>query len=287
MILDRILIVDRLSVDQLSEFLSAQMTIVFPEARRKCSAVVETKIAGVVRLFRQVYAFFSQNLLKQLKMNGFVVDDNPVEIEYYGSQHGVTITEKIFRFNSMWVKNYPMANDHHHTHHAHGHVEFRFCPRCGGDLDKRIVKENEPKRLVCHSCSFIFYQDPKVVAGTIFTLNGGIVLLKRSVEPALGKWVFPGGYVDRGEAVHDAAVRETKEESNLDVKLGDLLNVYSYPRSPNVIVVYTAEVISGSLQPADESDDARAFTPTEIPWDQLAFDSTRDALRDYIRLHLK
>jgi len=124
-------------------------------------------------------------------------------------------------------------------------MEYRFCPRCGGGLDRRVVKANEPKRLVCQACSFIFYQDPKVVAGTVFTLDGGIVLLKRGVEPALGKWVFPGGYVDRGESVQDAAVRETKEESQLDVKLGPLLNVYSYPRSPNVIVVYTADVIGG------------------------------------------
>jgi ADP-ribose pyrophosphatase YjhB (NUDIX family) len=182
-----------------------------------------------------------------------------------------------------------MASDHdkHHHGHAHGHVEFRFCPRCGGALELRAVKLNEPNRLVCQLCSFIFYQDPKVVAGTVFTLDGGIVLLKRGVEPALGKWVFPGGYVDRGESVQDAAVRETKEECQLDVRLGPLLNVYSYPRSPNVIVVYSAEVTGGELAAADESLDARLFTPRELPWHDLAFDSTKDALNDYITLYLK
>ena len=179
-----------------------------------------------------------------------------------------------------------MASDHA-EHHAHGHIEFRFCPRCGGALDKKIVKENEPRRLVCRACSFIFYQDPKVVAGTVFTIDGGIVLLKRGVEPALGKWVFPGGYVDRGESVRDAAVRETKEESCLDVKLGALLNVYSYPRSPNVIIVYTAEVIGGELAAADESLAAQIFAPSEIPWGDLAFDSTKDALEDYVKFYLK
>ena len=118
-------------------------------------------------------------------------------------------------------------------------------------------------------------------------LNGGIVLLKRGVEPALGKWVFPGGYVDRGESVPDAAVRETKEESQLDVKLGPLLNIYSYSRSPNVIVVYTAQVIGGELAAADESTEARIFPPNEVPWYDLAFDSTKDALNDYIKLYLK
>jgi ADP-ribose pyrophosphatase YjhB (NUDIX family) len=137
------------------------------------------------------------------------------------------------------------------------------------------------------NCSFIFYQDPKVVAGTIFTLEGGIVLLKRGVEPAMGKWVFPGGYVDRGESVQEAAVRETREESQMDVKLGSLLNVYSYPRSPNVIVVYTADVVSGELAAGDESVEAGVFTRTEIPWEDLAFDSTKDALNDYVKLYLK
>jgi 8-oxo-dGTP diphosphatase len=178
-------------------------------------------------------------------------------------------------------------HDQHHHAHGHGHIEFRFCPRCGGDLAHQLVKANEPTRLVCQSCSFIFYQDPKVVAGTIFMLDGGIVLLKRGVEPALGKWVFPGGYVDRGESVPNAAVRETKEESQLDVKLGPLLNVYSYERSPNVIVVYTAEVTGGVLAAADESLEARIFSSKEIPWHDLAFDSTRDALNDYIKLYLK
>ena len=182
-----------------------------------------------------------------------------------------------------------MASDHHahHTGYAHSHIEYRYCPKCGGGLDKKIVKSNEPRRLVCQACAFIFYQDPKVVAGTVFTLNGGIVLLKRGVEPAMGKWVFPSGYVDRGESVQDAAVRETKEECLLDVRLGPLLNVYSYPRSPNVIVVYTAEVIGGTLTAADESTEAEVFAVNAVPSDELAFDSTKDALNDYIRAYLK
>jgi ADP-ribose pyrophosphatase YjhB (NUDIX family) len=103
----------------------------------------------------------------------------------------------------------------------------------------------------------------------------------------MGKWVFPGGYVDRGESVTDAAVRETKEESQLDVALGPLLNVYSYPRSPNVIVVYTAQVVGGELAAGDESVEARIFPRGEIPWQDLAFDSTKDALNDYIRAYWK
>jgi ADP-ribose pyrophosphatase YjhB (NUDIX family) len=181
-----------------------------------------------------------------------------------------------------------MANSHYHelALHAHGPIDFRFCPRCGGGLALRRIKANEPDRLVCGQCSFVFYQDPKVVAATIFTLNGAVVLLRRAVEPALGRWVFPGGYVDRGESVADAAIRETKEESNVDVRLNALLNVYSYPGSPNVVVVYAAEVVGGQLRACDESDEARAFPAAHIPWEELAFKSTREALQAYVKLYL-
>lgn len=178
-----------------------------------------------------------------------------------------------------------MSSDQQHNH-VHGHVEYRYCPRCGGNLERRRIKAIEPQRLVCQRCSFIFYLDPKVVAGTIFTLDQQVVLLRRGVEPAIGKWVFPGGYVDRGESVREAAVRETKEECDLDVRLRSVLDVYSYPQSPNVIIVYAAEVIGGELKAQDESVEAQSFTALEIPWQELAFPSTRDALRDYLKLYL-
>jgi ADP-ribose pyrophosphatase YjhB (NUDIX family) len=179
-----------------------------------------------------------------------------------------------------------MAHEKEHGH-GDGPAEYRFCPRCGGSLDRRLMKAGEPERLVCRSCSFIFYLDPKVVAGTLFTIDRRIVLLTRGVEPSLGKWVFPGGYVDRGESVEDAAVRETKEESCVDVRLAEIVGVYSYAGSPNVIVVYAAEVIGGKLDAGDESLEVRAFEAAEIPWDDLAFDSTRAALKDYLRLYLQ
>ncbi len=173
------------------------------------------------------------------------------------------------------------------SHHDHDPIEYRFCPRCGGGLESRKLKANEPKRLVCQNCFFVFYLDPKVVVGTLFTIEDRVVLLRRGIEPAMGKWVFPGGYVDRGERVGDAAIREAKEESLLDVGLCALLGVYSYPRSPSVIVVYAAEVVGGELGAGDESLEAKAFSVSDIPWDGLAFTSTREALNDYIKLYCK
>jgi ADP-ribose pyrophosphatase YjhB (NUDIX family) len=160
---------------------------------------------------------------------------------------------------------------------------YRFCPRCGGALAWKVLKESEPQRLVCQACAFVFYVDPKVAACTICMVDGGIVLLKRTIEPRIGKWVFPGGFVDRGEPVSAAAIRETLEESHLRVSLTGILDVYSFPGSEIVVVVYAAEVIGGTLTAGDECDEARVFAPEEIPWGELAFESTRAALRDYVR----
>ncbi len=177
------------------------------------------------------------------------------------------------------------TEDQHHQEHHHGGGGYRFCPRCAGSLARCVLKRNEPERLVCEQCSFIFYQDPKVVAGTICMVDGGVVLLRRGIEPAMGKWVFPGGYVDRGESTTEAAVRETREESRLEVETRSLLGVYSYPGSPNVIIVYVADVVGGALAAGDESTEAAAFPLSGIPWDELAFPSTVQALRDFERLY--
>ncbi|HET7746594.1 MAG TPA: NUDIX hydrolase [Vicinamibacteria bacterium] len=162
-------------------------------------------------------------------------------------------------------------------------AEPRFCPRCAGRLEPRRLKDGEPVRLVCGECSFVYYLDPKVAACTIAMVDGGIVLLRRSIEPALGKWVFPGGFVDRGESVPAAAVRETLEEVNLRVSLTGILDVYSFPGSEVVVIVYAADVMGGELAACDECSEVRAFAPEDIPWEELAFPSTRAALRDYVR----
>src|SRR4029450_8436265 len=95
---------------------------------------------------------------------------------------------------------------------------IRSRARCGGTLEPRVLKTTEPERLVCVRWSFVHYVDPKVAVGTILTdEQGRIVLVKRATEPGYGKWVFPGGFIDRGETVEAAAVREAREECGLDI----------------------------------------------------------------------
>lgn len=94
---------------------------------------------------------------------------------------------------------------------------------------------------------------------------------------------MPGGYVDRGEEVHAAAIRETEEECGLKIRVQGLVGVYSYPGRLAVVVVYEAQYLSGGLIQGDESLEASWFSPGRIPWDDLAFQSTFDALKDYCK----
>ncbi len=160
---------------------------------------------------------------------------------------------------------------------------FKFCPVCGKDLKTETIKKSEPARLICSACRYIFYQDPKLVSCAIIEIDKKIVLLKRGINPGKGKWVVPGGYVDRGETVESAAVRETLEECGLTIKLKELIGLYSYPGTTEALAFFKAEYISGDLKADDESIEAKLFKKDNIPWDDLAFQSTKDALRDYIK----
>lgn len=160
---------------------------------------------------------------------------------------------------------------------------YRFCPSCGGALESRLLKDGDPERLVCATCGFVFYLDPKVAVGTIIKADDSrLVLVRRAIEPGYGRWVFPGGYVDRGEEITTAAIREAREEAGLDVRLDGLVNIYSYPGRPLIIVVYAATVIGGELCTDEECLEAGLFTADKIPWGELAFESTHDALREYL-----
>lgn len=161
---------------------------------------------------------------------------------------------------------------------------LRFCPLCGSALAHRAVPPDGREHPACGACDFVYYLPPKVVACTIPIREGRVLLTRRAIEPARGLWTFPGGYVDWGEDVAAAARRETLEEVCLPVRLEALLGLYSYPGAPVVVAVYLAAV-PPDVEPVpspSEVIEAAYFAPGDIPWDALAFPSTRDALRDWV-----
>lgn len=170
------------------------------------------------------------------------------------------------------------------TAHKHDPLDpgYRFCPKCGGSLEKRVVEAHDPReRLFCARCGFIFYLDPKLSVGTIVRGGEGFLLLRRAINPGYGRWVFPGGYVDRGETVEEAAAREALEETGVRIALGRLVDIYSYARRAIVVIVYEATAVSGEPHATPEALEVRWFAPDAVPWGELAFPSTRSAMRDY------
>ena len=161
--------------------------------------------------------------------------------------------------------------------------EYRFCPRCAGRFENRVLKEGEPERLVCGNCGFVFYLGPKLVAGAIFEMDGGIVLIRRAIEPGYGKWTFPGGFVERGEMAEAAAERETFEETGVEIETAGIVGLYTYEGQIPAIAVFAARAVSGEPKPLDETLDVRSFPRDALPWDAMAFPSTEQALKDFLR----
>jgi 8-oxo-dGTP diphosphatase len=155
--------------------------------------------------------------------------------------------------------------------------DARFCPRCGQEADVAY-----PRSISCPHCGYGAYYNPKPVAAAIpLTRDNKIVLLRRGFNPGQGLWTFPGGFVDLGETVEAAARRETAEEIGADVELGDLVGVYSREDERVVLIVFAATT-QDAPQTTDEALEVQAFAPDEIPWQELAFWSTTNALRDFL-----
>lgn len=165
-----------------------------------------------------------------------------------------------------------------------GPETYQYCPQCGGRLEERLLKPGEPPRLVCTVCGFVFYIDPKLAVIALVPLDNGLVLVRRSIDPGYGLWVVPGGFVDVGEPLEEAVVRETREETLLQVKVTRFFNIYSYANVRTVVAAYLTAYVAGELNAGDETLEARVFAPAEIPWDEIAFSSTRDAIREYLEL---
>jgi mutator protein MutT len=162
--------------------------------------------------------------------------------------------------------------------------EINFCALCGGIMTLRLVLPDRRRYRVCSRCGYVAFLSPKLVAGCLVVENGCVLLLRRAINPQLGRWTFPGGYVDLSETPVQAAVRETREEVGMDVQIGNLLGLYwSEPHPSAVVAVYLATPAKGSPKTSEEAAEVSYFAPDRIPWEDIAFGTTRAALHDWVK----
>ncbi|MGB8327643.1 MAG: NUDIX hydrolase [Steroidobacteraceae bacterium] len=159
---------------------------------------------------------------------------------------------------------------------------MKFCSHCGAPVAKRTPPGDHLPRFVCAACGTIHYQNPKIVVGCVPEFGGQILICRRAIEPRLGYWTVPAGFMENGETLQQAAARESREEALADVEIGSLLSVVHVTHSQQVHVFFRARLRAPSFGPAPESSEVRLVGPGEIPWADLAFPSTEFTLRRYL-----
>ena len=161
---------------------------------------------------------------------------------------------------------------------------YRYCPRCGAELVEKTVDHN--KRKVCPVCKYVFYHNPAPAAGVVIEKDGKILLVKRKYEPYKGDWCLSAGFMEYDESPEQCAVRETKEELSVDVKLDGLYGVYSGkddPRTHAVLIMYWAKIIGGKLRPGDDAEEIKFFAKNKVP-DNIAFLAHRQIIKEFFEI---
>lgn len=161
---------------------------------------------------------------------------------------------------------------------------LNYCSRCSTPLSFGPLPGEERERLACPACGFIAYVNPRLVVSTLpVTGTGEVVLLRRGIEPGYGSWAQPGGFLEIDETAEEGAVRETLEETGLLVEPTSVVGIYSRPQAAVVVIAWEARIVGGQPRTSVESLDIRPFRPADIPWPQIAFNTTALALRDWLR----
>ncbi len=160
---------------------------------------------------------------------------------------------------------------------------LNFCSSCGASLRFGEIPGEDRHRLSCPSCGHIAYVNPRLVVTTLpITDAGEIVLLRRGIEPGLGAWAQPGGFLEVDETVNQAAIRETWEETRLIVEPGEIVGLYTRLEAAVVTIAFEARIVGGTATTTPEALEIATFAPEAIPWSGIAFKTTTWALRDWI-----
>ena len=159
---------------------------------------------------------------------------------------------------------------------------MKFCSTCGSAAIALIIPDGDQReRYVCPACGTVHYSNPKIVCGVVPIFEDKVMLCLRGIEPRLGKWTLPAGFMENGETVEEGAVRELFEEAVATVTLGPLLTILSVPYISQVHMMYLGEMSEPKFATTPESTEIRLFTEPEIPWPQIAFRTVKMALEHY------
>ena len=158
----------------------------------------------------------------------------------------------------------------------------KYCASCGSPRIERVVPDGDTLvRDVCAACGTIHYQNPKVVVGCLPEWEDRVLLCKRAIEPRMGLWTLPAGFLENGETLVDGALRETLEEADARVAIGDLYAVISLAQINQVYMMFRAQLLDVGFGPGAESLEVRLFDERDIPWESLAFRTIARTLRNY------
>lgn len=161
-------------------------------------------------------------------------------------------------------------------------LEVKFCSACGAPVELRQPPDDNRLRHVCTTCGVIHYQNPKLVIGAIPEWRDGRILLcRRAIEPRHGLWTLPAGFMENGETTTEAAIRETLEEANARIAIGELYSMYNLPYINQVHLLFRARLLDTDFFPGAESLEVQLFDESEIPWGELAFRPVRFTLEHY------
>ncbi|HSN04672.1 MAG TPA: NUDIX hydrolase [Nitrospira sp.] len=160
---------------------------------------------------------------------------------------------------------------------------MKFCSSCGAPVSQKIPPGDNVLRFVCEHCQAIHYHNPKIVAGCIPEWGDDILLCRRAIEPRLGFWTFPAGFMEIGESTEEAAARETKEEAQAEVEIVSLYAVLSMPHIGQVYMVFRGRLTAPEFGAGSESLEVRLFPRHAIPWEEMAFPVVANALRRYVK----
>jgi ADP-ribose pyrophosphatase YjhB (NUDIX family) len=145
----------------------------------------------------------------------------------------------------------------------------------------RVPEGDTRERRVCETCGFVDYVNPKIVVGAVCTWEDRVLLCRRAIEPRLGFWTIPAGFLEEKESVEDGVRREAHEEARAEIELDGILGVYSIPRVSQVHIMFRARLLSPEVAVGEETSEVALLPWAEVPWGDLAFPSVRWALQHF------